>query len=181
MTLPAHVAGGYLAFKAVTTISPEFGLNEPKIFLVTILGSILPDIDVFFYKEMKEHHNSLLHTPLFWIFIFILGYGVSLLTKNPSIKNITFALSFGVFSHFFLDWFSARRSGIRIFYPFSQKMYSLFPLNQGKWGSPFTFFPKKEQVEFYVKNKFLFLTEILLTLGALGIWILEGIFAQGSR
>lgn len=173
MTLPAHVAGGYLALKVTTNIVPGLGLTEPEMLLVTILGSVLMDIDVFFYKEMRDHHNSLLHTPLFWVLIFILGYGIDWFTKNPSIKNITNALFISVFSHFLLDWFSARRSGIRIFYPFSQKMYSLFPLDQGKWGSSFRIFPKKEQVEFYIKNKFLFLTEILLTLGALGIWTLE--------
>lgn len=163
MTLPAHVAGGYVALKVTTNIASGLGLAEPEMLLVTILGSILMDVDVFFYKEMKEHHNSLLHTPLFWVLIFILGYGISWFN----------ALFIGVFSHFFLDWFSARRSGIRIFHPFSQKMYSLFPLDPGEWGSSFRLFPKKGQVEFYIKNKFLFLTEILLILGALGIWILE--------
>lgn len=173
MTIPAHAAGGFLILQVIDKINPGFGLREPKILLAGVLGSILVDVDAFFYEELKDHHNSLLHTPLFWALVFILGHFWGSFTKNSSIINITFALSIGVFSHLFLDWFGARRSGIRIFYPFSERMYSLYPLDPGKWGSPWRLLPKREHLEFYLKNKFLFLTEVSIVLVGLYIWILE--------
>ena len=176
MTLPAHISGGYLVIKLVNKINPNLGYDSSGLIIAAVVGAVFPDIDFFFFKYFKDHHNSIPHTPLFWLSAYIIVYLMGFFLKNQFIKSYSTALAIGIFVHLFLDWFNARAAGIRILYPFSEKMFSLFPINPEKGKVPTSLFPfpKKEYIEFYkfyAQNTFLLFTEISITVTGLLVWI----------
>ena len=178
MTLPAHLSGSYLGFILVDKVHPEFGFNTDGLLITGILGSIFPDVDFFFSKYVKDHHDSLLHSPLFWLVIYIFIYGFCVIIGYDALKNYISAFIIGVSIHFFLDWYSARTAGIRVFYPFSKKRYSLFPLNPQKGKIVPKIFPTREYAKFfkfYMENKFLLISEISLIVVGIIVFILNAI------
>src|SRR3989339_965647 len=69
MFLPSHLAGGCIA---VYLVDKTFRLPGKKAKAVTagiLTGSVFPDIDALFFSSIKDHHDSWLHTPLFYIFL----------------------------------------------------------------------------------------------------------------
>lgn len=175
MIIPAHLAGGYLALKLADKLQPEMGFYNNEMMVIGILGAILPDIDSFRFKYIKDHHDSFTHLPLFWILAFILVFGLEILFKIQII-NYTIALFLGIFSHLFLDWFSGRTTGIKIFYPFSGKAYSLFTINPDKGKIPISLLLNKENKDFllfYWENKFLFFVEIGIIILGFGYFLIE--------
>lgn len=179
MTLPAHIASGYLISKVYCN---NLGLEckDPSLFTtLTIVGSLLPDVDGLFGGYLKDHRNTPFHSPLFWLFILLISYAFGFLFKYLFIQNYIIALSIGAFFHLFLDWFSGRAAGIRIFYPFSKKVYSLFPLNPEKGKVSIIPTTKEdikkyiEFVKFFFENRFLVATEITIILTAILVWWFE--------
>lgn len=86
MTIPAHLAGGYLAIKLIDKINPNIGLGEGGVLMLGLVGSVLPDIDFFFSKYIRDHHSTIPHTPLFWLamysFIYLIGILFTGLTQT---------------------------------------------------------------------------------------------------
>lgn len=174
MTLPAHFASGYLVSKIYCNNLNLACSNDSAFTTFTIIGSLLPDIDGLFSGVfggyLKDHRNTPFHTPFFWLCISSIIYSFGFLTKNYLIQNYIIALSFGVFLHFFLDWYGGRAAGIRIFYPFSKTIYSFFPINPEKGKIPVIPKNKKdikkyvEFIKFYFENKILLFSEILIIL-----------------
>lgn len=171
MTLPAHLAGGYLAIQLASELKPELGLGNDTLYIfVGLIGAILPDLDGFFFKYLKDHHKSPLHAPLFYLVIFTLIYSLDKLFYLKNLELFLVAFLLGIITHLFLDWFSGRTTGLRLFYPFKLKDYSLFPLDPEKGKVPISIIPNKEYkgyLKFYIQNKFLFIVELLLILLAL--------------
>lgn len=173
MTFPAHFASGYLAYKITTNAQAFSALDNYLILAAAMLGANLPDVDYFFSKYIKDHHDSFLHAPLFWLMIVLTGYALGLFFQIQTLKILMILFGIGVFIHLFLDWLSGRTAGIQIFYPFSKKMYSLFPLTPEK--GKVTIWPGRDQVSFwrfYLNNKFLVGVETFLILSGmvLAIW-----------
>ena len=142
-----------------------------------IIGALIPDIDFVFFKNIKDHHNSIPHSPLFWILVSSILYLLAFLTENTLLENYVIAFTIGVLVHLFLDWFSGRTAGIRVFYPFSKKVYSLYPLNPTEGEVSTSLIPNKSHIKFfkfYAENKFLLYVEILIILAGLGLFILDG-------
>lgn len=167
MMLPAHISGGYLAMNLVNKLNPNLGIGSGGLLIAGMIGAVLPDVDFIFFKYVKDHHYSWPHSPLFWVAIYFVTFSIGVILKNQAVKNYSTALLIGVLTHLFLDWFNGRTGGIRIFYPFSEKVYSLFPLNPQKGEVSPLPFPSKEWIEFfkfYSQNKFLLFSEISLTL-----------------
>lgn len=181
MILPAHISGGYLALNIVNKIYPNLGLSTNGLMVAGLVGSVLPDIDFVFFKYVKDHHNSWVHAPLFWIAIYLVIFTLGLIIKNQVIKDYSTALIIGILTHLFLDWFSGRTAGIRIFYPFSEQVFSLYPLNPKKGEVPTSIFPNKEYIEFfkfYAQNKFLLFSEIGLTITGIFLFVFN--FVKGK-
>lgn len=172
MTLPAHIASGYLLSKACY-LSNINCFNNPTFTAVLIVGALLPDVDGMFGAQIKDHRNTPFHAPLFWLVIFISTYTVNtVMLKNSQLNTYLIALNIGIFSHLFLDWLAGRTAGIRIFYPFSKKVYSLFPLNPEK-GAVGMFSLKNQAAfwKYYLENKFLVITEMLVILSPLAFLV----------
>lgn len=167
MVLPSHVAGGYVAISVIDSIYPNLGFGSGGLLLAGLVGSVLPDIDFVFFKYVKDHHNSWLHTPIFWIILYVIVFIIGIVVQNNGIIIYNTAFLIGTITHLFLDWFSGRTAGIRISYPFSIKVFSLYPLNPQKGKVLTSLFPTKEHREFfkfYAKNKFLLCFEMSLVM-----------------
>lgn len=172
MTLPAHIASGYLLSK-VCYLSNINCLNNSTFTTVVIIGSLLPDIDGLAGAQIKDHRKTPFHAPFFWLVIFISTYTVNgLMLKNSQLNTYLIALNIGIFSHLLLDWFAGRTAGIRIFYPFSKKVYSLFPLNPKK-GAVGMFSLKNQSAfwKYYFENKFLLILEAIIIVSALFLFL----------
>lgn len=167
MTIPAHISGGYIALNIINRISPNLELTNNELMIAGLIGSVLPDIDYVFFKYVKDHHNSWTHTPVFWIAIYIIVLILSLVFNEPILRSYSTALIIGIFTHLFLDWYSGRTTGIRILYPYSKKVFSLYQINPNKGKVSTSLKPNQEHIEFfkfYAKNKFLLFSEIGLIL-----------------
>lgn len=117
------------------------GYKNKKISIVSDimagLFGILPDFDLFYILASNNsafnHHDLISHTPIFWIFVFlILRYGLYAISNlfnketgkafNKNIINIfTSSLLIGTLSHLFADLFTAE---IKLFYPINNYAYS---------------------------------------------------------
>ena len=125
----------------------------------------MPDADAVWHRELKFHHKTLFHGPLFWIAVSAL---VALQTVELAIIISTITLS-----HILTDFITGRTVGIAFLYPFTDKEYSLYPLNK----DTATLNPVKPQKEllkkhlsFYIENKTLLIFEGVLTvLGAISL------------
>jgi len=176
MLTPAHIATGYILSEVFINNFNLQGADNLLITTLTIAGSLAPDIDGLFGLQLKDHRKTVFHTPIFWgLLILIIGL-IGFSIKNVLIVVSVAAFGSGIFFHLFLDWFSGRTAGIRIFYPFSERQYSLFPLKPKKGAV--SVFPNKKNIKeyrefmkYYFKNKFLVFTEILIILVAIFIWI----------
>ncbi len=176
MIFTSHIAGGYLAVKLVSKLKSQPLLRKSGFLMIGIAGAVVPDADYFFYTHIKDHHNSLLHSPMFWLFCYLMAQLVFL--AIPRVRRFrmhinVFAL--GVLTHMFLDWYAARTAGIRIFYPFLDTRYSLFPLNPeaGQVGTTSNVSSYTEFFKFYAENTFLLISEVALVITAVGVWLSE--------
>lgn len=174
MMLPAHLSGGYIAVNLVDKLYPGLGIGSSGLLVTTMIGSVLPDVDFVFSKYIKDHHSTWPHSPLLWIAVYTLVFSIGIIFKNQLVRNYSTALIIGIFIHLFLDWFNARTAGIRIFYPFSERLYSLFPVQPHKGEVPIFPFLSKEYIEFfkfYSQNKFLLFSEIGVTVSGFILFI----------
>lgn len=157
----AHLASGLVINKI---FSNKNKADKTKLLFFSLLGAFLPDLDYLFFSYPKDHHHSLFHTPLFWLSLVIIFF---LFLKKKKEKMLLQAFSLSLLLHFIIDWYGARTAGIRILYPLSDKVYSLFPL-QPKRGkiSIFSNQAQREYLKFYFSNQFLVGSEILFIIGA---------------
>lgn len=165
MTPFAHLASGYWVYKIAADASR---VDSPLLLSLSMAGVLVPDIDGLFGKQMKDHRNTIFHAPSFWLLSFVTILAFTFLGRNESFLVYVNAFFSGVFIHLFLDWFSGRTTGVRIFYPFSKRIYALFPIHPEKGNIPVL--PNKEHFnfwKFYLENKFLVLMELLVILSPL--------------
>ena len=86
MTPMAHAASGYLAAQAVNFIYPALGFDKPEFVIPTIIGATISDIDVLFFKNIKDHRDSVFHLPFFWLIVIIISYSISLLVNSELLR-----------------------------------------------------------------------------------------------
>lgn len=185
MVLPGHLAGGYLATTALISLTGwSFSINELNtLYIIGALAGEIPDIDLFaFYFENKfktqskeengdkshTHRKYFTHTPLFWI---IASLSISILGMLFS-SIFTFAIGLvilvGTMSHFILDSIDY---GITWLKPFSQKRFSIFPMETIVKHSPNEIVGSLSYYWNYLKSTYLkqatFYAEFLITVIAL--------------
>ena len=177
MLISTHIATEYILSEIYINNFNLQGVDSLLITTFTIVGSLVSDIDGLSGSQMKDHRKTPFHAPLIWFsfILIILLFGIFTFNEKMMIYNIMFG--FGIFFHLFLDWLGGRTTGIRIFYPFSQKQYSLFRHDSQKGA--ISMFPNRknirkyfEFVKFYFKNKILVTIEIIINLFAILIWVM---------
>ncbi len=133
-----HLPAGYIASKLLVK---KFEHRPPfyKAFMFWgMLGSIAPDLDLFYYytidNHQNPHHSYLSHFPLFWLTLLFLSFFWLWLSNNHN-QNPAFAFIFAIngLIHMFLDSFTGE-----IFWlaPFLSTPFSFvsFDLEYNSWG-----------------------------------------------
>jgi len=174
MTPFAHAGAGYLITQGIAYLNPTIGLDKPEMIISSVIGAVIPDIDVLFSKNIKDHRDSPFHYPLFWITILAIGFSLGKIINNQFLINIFIGFGLGIFTHIFFDWFTVREKGLgdlMLFYPFSKKRYALMaePKSEKDYSNKNVF--TKKYLLAYLDNKFLAGVEFLIIFVALFIFI----------
>ena len=127
MNTISHTFAGILVLKLLSVMFPDIFLMTFPMMMLSIIFANLPDIDVLWSKKLNEHHKSILHAPIFWVSILFIGLVISQATNLISDAIILLFFIQGVF-HLFFDFIFGRTVGVPLFYPLSDKEYSLYPL-----------------------------------------------------
>lgn len=143
----SHLMAGFL-LAAGLKFSGLAEITGPLIALAA-LTSIIPDTDGLFVKDMSNHHEGPLHAPDFWAIIWTIIY----ILGFPIIAAVGFS---GTFFHLLCDFITGRTYGIEIFYPLSNRDFSLFEVDKNR-GHFNPSRPNKDELtsylSFYVQNK----------------------------
>jgi membrane-bound metal-dependent hydrolase YbcI (DUF457 family) len=103
--------------------------QQRRLFITsTLFFSIFPDIDVFLVGGIAGHHQTLTHTPLFWLTVFFVLFLISTKTNKKSVKAVSLGLLAGSMAHMFLDTFGMS-VGVAWLAPFSKQEFSFLPVN----------------------------------------------------
>ena len=166
MLQPSHILSSALILR-ILSLAPVSVPYNFKTVILSIAFQMLPDLDIFWAKKLNSHRVTYLHSPLFWIAIFII------LSIINSIFNLFGAWILYLFIvqtilHLLFDFITARSGGIPLLYPFIKREFSFLPLD--KTQGNFHPFNIKEMINFlkyYSTSKGQVTFELLLC--ALGI------------
>ena len=133
MVLPGHLAGGYLAARAVLFLAhASFSPGQTAALLVigTLAGEA-PDIDLLFFyfnqrskasKKVAEHRDYFTHAPSVWLILSLAIVASGFIFGSSFVRSIGWIILAGSFSHFILD---SLEHGIRWLWPFSKRSFAL--------------------------------------------------------
>ncbi len=167
MIFLAHLASGILLYYLL-----KKKLKHSYLFYICLIGSLVPDLDALFGKQVNAHRYTVFHAPLFWLGLFV--FLMIIFLRNKKVKTCLSAFLLAVGSHLFFDWITGRTAGIQFFYPFSKKIYSLYPLHPEKGNiSIWTSLEQMDFWRFYWENKLLVALEAGLIFGGLFLLLKE--------
>jgi LexA-binding, inner membrane-associated putative hydrolase len=132
-----HLPAGYILTK---TLQKKF--DTTKYFLIGLLGSIFPDIDILYFylidNRQSLHHGYWIHIPYYWILIAAISLLVFLILKKKDYMIASVIFFSNVILHLFLDTIVGK---IEWFYPITNQAYYLFdvPAVYGFWVYNFVF------------------------------------------
>lgn len=182
MVLPGHLAGGYLAARAVLDLAPAAAsLSPTQTAILIVIGTIFgdsPDIDLLFYyfnqkssrPDMDEngHRHYVTHTPAFWLALSLAIAAAGYIAGSIFVQFIGWMVLAGSWTHLLLD---SIEFGVRWLWPLTSRRFSLMK------GSPDPEIDApKGSLSYYriylLKTSFrnvTFYAELLVT--ALALWI----------
>ena len=160
MFLPSHIASGYLLGNALHQKENSSQTAAP--FLpVLLIASILPDVDGIWSTTVAGHH-SILHTPIFWLFIFSGMTGLGMFSNFSWMKPVSLAIFLGAMLYLVTDWITARTVGIQWLYPFSSINFDVYPVQPEKGQIPVWEMIRDPYFSFYIENIVLLWFEIAM-------------------
>ena len=174
MIFLSHILSSILILKVLHLINPsEFPVNSYSAIL-SIFFAILPDIDFFMSDKLHSHRKTMFHAPLSFVIVFLAGLLVNYLFGLFPFWILYLFIAQAVF-HLASDIITARSCGIYVWYPFSEKEYTLFPLEKS-YGD---FHPMKIASKeyrgfwkYYLKNKIMLGFELLvIVLGIISVFV----------
>jgi hypothetical protein len=133
MILPGHIAGGYLATRALLSLS-HTTLPPTEITALLVIGTLAgegPDIDLIWYsfrhRVLKsqfndDHRKYVTHTPFLWLLACLIVVFFGWLTNSVFTEFIGCATLAGSWSHLMFD---SINHGVMWLWPFSAKLFSL--------------------------------------------------------
>lgn len=133
----AHMPAGYLASKLLVS---QFRLDSPKtkcLLLLGLLGSIFPDLDMFYFylvdNRQHSHHSYWTHIPFYWISLLAVSYAVAALYKSRFLVAAATVFIGCILLHLSLDTFAG--GGIKWLYPIQNSYINIFsiPSRHGYW------------------------------------------------
>ena len=171
MFINSHIATGYLAGKAAG--------DKKKWILVWVIAATIPDIDGLWSDTVAGHH-SILHTPIFWIVVCGIVWGIGNFRKIQGLEMGALILLAGTMLHLFTDWITSRTVGIQWLYPFSNTNYWIYPISPEKGNIPIWEMVVPPYINFYFENKILFYGEVGLNILAIG-WFWKTYLANHAK
>ena len=141
-----HLPAGYICTTLLFKLKLFRNLTPKKkriYFLVGMIGSVFPDIDIFYFYladgKQNEHHSYWTHIPSFWLMILFSHLLLSKIMSNKRTRHLILFFISNVFIHLILDTIAG---GIFWLYPFSQKMFTLLtvPVKSTSWLFNFLFY-----------------------------------------
>lgn len=147
MTLPVHVVGGVFLTGVACAVAGVSILN-PVSFVLTVVGSVLPDIDhtkspvgrickpLSRYLNRRHGHRNLTHSAAFIAVLWLVLGMIEKTWTGQSEWSMVFGIAYC--SHIFLDMLTYH--GVGLFYPFLRNM-AVLPGNSKyrvKTGNPKT-------------------------------------------
>jgi len=170
MTTLAHVSVGYMTYLSIVNIT---GADPNGLMLVSLVGANAPDFDILSGKGLTKHRESWLHAPVFWIAAYLISIMLNRIIMFSYLYVHVFFIN--VFIHMVLDWFSGRAAGVRIFYPFSKKDYTLYKfkaeLDKNGVVSKVSYL---DMFKSYLENKLLVIVEWGLVFAGLALAFVNG-------
>ena len=181
MVLPGHLAGGYLATKALLLLTyASFSTSQTTALLIigTLAGE-LPDIDLipfylanrFNWKSVQSHRNYITHAPAFWLIISLVIVATGLIFQSSFTEFIGWAILCGTWSHLILD---SIEDGVMWLWPFTKRCFALGKVSSfdpAKYGGRDRAGSIKFHLNYirkvYLKERVSFYIEILITIAAL--------------
>jgi len=130
-------------------------LNSSTV-VISIIISIIPDIDVVRASKLNQHHESTFHTPIFWLII-------SLTTGIMFSWGLAILIFTAAIFHLFCDYITGRTVGVELMYPIRRKNFSLYPLKPVK-GDFNPLRPDKEKLKKHLSNYLENKTQLLFEL-----------------
>lgn len=132
--LIAHLPAGYLVAQGFSS------LRVKGIVPVALLGSIFPDLDMFYFylvdNRQHHHHSYWTHFPSIWILLMILSACWLYFRRQSGTAVLMLVFSVSGFIHLLLD---SVMGDIPWLAPYSTQFYALFtvPANFKPWWMSF--------------------------------------------
>ena len=127
MVLPGHLAGGYLAARALLSLTHASfppGQTTALLAIGTLAGE-LPDIDLVRFaldKRDADHRDYFTHAPLFWLAIALVIALVGYAAGSPFSEFVGWLVLSGSWCHLLFD---SVEYGVMWLWPFSVKRFAL--------------------------------------------------------
>ena len=126
----AHLPSGYILAKFLQKKLKNLLVKPSTFILITMLGAIFPDIDLFYFylidHRSVHHHQYFLHWFSFWIPLFLISYFGLMKSKfKSSFACLLSVFCGGALLHICLDTFVG---DVWLFAPFLMKPYVFFEL-----------------------------------------------------
>jgi hypothetical protein len=168
MVLPGHLSGGYLATRALLSLS-HAAFTPGQTLALYIIGTLAgdgPDIDLLWYsfrhrilgsKVEDDHRRYVTHAPFLWLIACLIIVGIGWLCGSVFTEFIGWVILVGSWSHLILD---SIEHGVMWLWPLSSKLYFLREVNEpevpgqrgsilGYWNYIVMVYPKR--VTFYIE------------------------------
>ncbi|MGA0615865.1 metal-dependent hydrolase [Paracoccus sp. KR1-242] len=128
----AHLPAGYL-------MTRHFAIKRPHRRLLILTGlcaSILPDLDLLWFYlidgRQTAHHAYLFHAPLFWIFMGILAFIITRLTRCRKAEPFIWVALLAILLHMVLDSVAAEIAWLKPFSAYEVNLVQV-PARYGWW------------------------------------------------
>ena len=155
----AHLPAGYLL--ASSTQSKVSLQNSQLVFWSILVGSILPDLDMFYFYlidgRQTNHHLYWPHIPMFWLLLLGIGALISKVIRQKKVMRGMLYLLVGIMLHLLLDTLVG---GIAWLFPYKGDLIYLIevPAVRSWWVWNFVF-------------HWTFLIEVLICVAAFVTWV----------
>src|SRR5690349_7308753 len=103
----AHLPAGYLCTSALIDALETPSASRRTLMRVGLLGSVLPDFDMFFFvvdpAHPRTHHGYWTHMPLFWVSVTLIAALLAWALRQRALLALVLVGGINAFLHVILD------------------------------------------------------------------------------
>jgi inner membrane protein len=133
----AHLPAGYISSRFLLSQFQFNASTAKKLLALGLLGSIFPDLDMFYFylidNRQHSHHSYWTHIPFYWICLLTSCYVIAAIIKSRLLIAAATIFIGCILLHLSLDTFAG--GGIMWLYPFQNTYFNIFsiPSKHGYW------------------------------------------------